>query len=54
MTSILTSDWCRAENPNLPGSVIETFVTLEVACKLTRYIVLDTYIGSYIAINIMQ
>ena len=24
---------CRSENPNLPGSVIENFITLEVSCK---------------------
>ena len=24
---------CRAENPSLPGSVIENFLTLEVSCK---------------------
>lgn len=27
---------CRSENPNLPGSVIENFITLEVSCKFSK------------------
>ena len=38
---------CRAENPNLPGSVLENFITLEVSCKYLGLIIASYSIFHY-------